>query len=47
MAYTVLHIHMPMVMRGLKALVNIVVDRFFFKVRTELADLYNNVQVDE
>ena len=31
---------------GLKALVNIVVDRFK-KVRTVLADLYNYVQVDE
>ena len=32
---------------GLKALVNIVVDRFKKKIRTMLADLYNYVQVDE
>ena len=31
----------------IKALVNIVVDRFKKKIRTELADLYNYVQVDE
>ena len=31
----------------LKALVNIVVDRFKKKIRTVLADLYNYVHVDE
>ena len=34
-------------LKELKALVNIVVDRFILKNRTVLADLYNYVQVDE